>query len=296
MQLKDWTGQALPALLIKESTYYDYASLLSRHVLPRLGHRDLESITTMEVRGWIADLSRELSASRVRSAYYVLKALMDLAVEDRLIDDTPCKRIKLPKVTQTTATVLQPAQVRSLALACGRYADLVLWLAFMGTRWGEAAGLEWDQFKDDTVIIDRALVLVAGRLVPTTPKSHQTRSLTIPQFLQDRLRSLRMASDSRYVFTGTRGTPLRSSNFRSRVWLPACESLGLSLRIHDLRHTCAAMLIGAGAHPKEVQVWMGHSDISTTMNIYGHLFDNTGLRLAEMLDTLSGYRDGAEHG
>lgn len=67
---------------------------------------------------------------------------------------------------------------------------------------------------------------------------------------------------------------LNRDSFRKWVMLPALAEIGLPLavRTHDLRHTCASLLIELGAHPKAIQDWLGHSDITVTMNLYGHLF------------------------
>jgi integrase len=88
------------------------------------------------------------------------------------------------------------------------------------------------------------------------------------------------------VFKGPQGGPLRHSNFRGRVWLPAVEAASLpeDLRIHDLRHTCAALLVAQGAHPKAIQAHLGHSSIQVTLDLYGHIFPDEMDRLAERLD------------
>jgi integrase len=76
------------------------------------------------------------------------------------------------------------------------------------------------------------------------------------------------------VFTAPEGGPLRHANFYKRVWLPAKQAAGVpeDLRIHDLRHTCAALLIAQGASPKAIQAHLGHSSIQVTFDRYGHLF------------------------
>jgi integrase len=71
-----------------------------------------------------------------------------------------------------------------------------------------------------------------------------------------------------------------------RVWLPALRAARLpsDMRIHDLRHTCAALLIEQGAHPKVIQEQLGHASITTTLDTYGHLFDDHLDQLAEGMD------------
>ena len=89
------------------------------------------------------------------------------------------------------------------------------------------------------------------------------------------------------VFTSTRGRPLRYSNFRNRVWIPATEITGLrGLDIHELRHTAASLMIRAGADPKLIRTQLGHSTIAITYDVYGHLFPDRLDELSEDLDRL----------
>jgi integrase len=89
-----------------------------------------------------------------------------------------------------------------------------------------------------------------------------------------------------FVFTAVKGGPLRHNNFYQRIFCPALARAGLpaQVRFHDLRHTCAALLIAQGAHPKAIQVHLGHSSIQVTMDRYGHLFPDALEQLADRLD------------
>ena len=88
-----------------------------------------------------------------------------------------------------------------------------------------------------------------------------------------------------FVFTAPHGGPLLRRNFRRRTWLPAVRgSVGEPMRVHDLRHTHAAMLIAQGEHPKVIQNRFGHSSIKVTLDTYGHLFDGLDEAAAERLD------------
>jgi integrase len=90
------------------------------------------------------------------------------------------------------------------------------------------------------------------------------------------------------VFTAPRGGALRAGAFRTRAWAPALEAAGLGhVRIHDLRHTAAALAIRAGAHPKSIADRLGHSSISVSMDLYGHLFPAVDEALAERLDEMA---------
>jgi integrase len=114
--------------------------------------------------------------------------------------------------------------------------------------------------------------------------------VVVPGFLRDLLAEhlARYVDDdpSALVFTSPQGQPLRNTNFRRQVWYRAVAEAGLpdGLRIHDLRHTCASLLISQGAHPKAIQTVLGHSSITVTMDRYGHLFPSDMEALAAALD------------
>ena len=90
------------------------------------------------------------------------------------------------------------------------------------------------------------------------------------------------------VFSVPGGAPMRNSNFSRRVWKPAIRQADLptELRVHDLRHTAVALLISRGAHPEAIKRHMGHSSITVTMDVYGHLFPSAAEDLADALDQL----------
>jgi integrase len=89
--------------------------------------------------------------------------------------------------------------------------------------------------------------------------------------------------------TAPRGGPLRKDNFRRRARLPAVAAAGLDgLRVHDLRHSHVALLIAQGAHPKVIEIRLGHASISITLDRYGHLFDGLNEAAADALDDAYG--------
>lgn len=94
-----------------------------------------------------------------------------------------------------------------------------------------------------------------------------------------------MDGDKALVFQAPLGGPIRYSNFARRIWKPALLGAGLpDMGVHALRHTCAALLIAEGAHPKAIQSHLGHRSITTTLDRYGHLFEDEHVKLAERID------------
>ena len=116
--------------------------------------------------------------------------------------------------------------------------------------------------------------------------------MVIPSFLREMLNHHLVTycgtDPDGLVFTASNGSPLRNSNFTKNVWQPALETAQLpaALRIHDLRHTAAALLISKGAHPEAIKRHLGHSSIVVTMDVYGHLFPSEAESLAQALDDL----------
>lgn len=98
-----------------------------------------------------------------------------------------------------------------------------------------------------------------------------------------------MWQDWGLVFTTEIGTPLNESNVRNRSFRPLLERAGLSrIRFHDLRHTCATLLLASGTHPKLVQEQLGHSQISVTLDTYSHVTPSTINQVAERMDAMFG--------
>jgi integrase len=289
-----WRGTTVH---LKPKTRAGYESLLRTLILPEFARAPLGEIDPLWVREWVAGLvGRGLSASRVRQAYRLLGAIMRAAVESGYIARTPCVGVRLPRLPQREMSFLSAAQVRDLAEAAGEYGTLVHLLAYGGLRWGEAAAIRRRRcdLLRGRIQVSESLAEVGAELHFGSTKTHQVRTVALPRFLRAMLtRHLESvpADPDALVFTAPGGGPLRLSNFRRRVWVPALRAARLpeGLRIHDLRHTCVAILVSRGTHPKAVQEHLGHSSIQVTMDRYGHLFPEERERLADALE--SAFRD-----
>jgi integrase len=111
------------------------------------------------------------------------------------------------------------------------------------------------------------------------PKSRRTVLLarSIVREVERHLIDYVAAGPEALVFTSLTGNPLYRGTFWPSVWKPAVRAAGLDgLRIHDLRHTYVSLMVAAGANPKEVSTWAGHSSVSFTLDRYGHLYDEHG--------------------
>jgi integrase len=288
---------AFTSVALKPTTVASYQSLLRSRILPAFGDLLLGDLDGLRVRHWIAEMNvAGLSASRIQQAHRLLGQLFRSAVECGLVDRDPSTGVKLPRVTRRETLFLDSQQVERLADSMpGEYHALVQILSYGGLRWGEAAALRRKRIDLDAarITVAESLAEVNGILHFGETKTNRIRNVAIPAFLVEELRAhlTGIPKDlEALVFTSPLGNPLRLANFRRRVWWPSLERAGLphELRIHDLRHTCATILISRGVHPKAIQHHLGHANIDITMNRYGHL-------LPEQFSDLSAQLDVAHH-
>ena len=145
--------------------------------------------------------------------------------------------------------------------------------------------------------VEQAAEDVGGRIVLGTPKSHQSRTVAVPRFIAIELAG---AVDGKrpddLIFTMPGGSVMRMSNWRRATFVPARARAGLSdrFRVHDLRHTAASLMIQAGYPPKMLQEIMGHASITTTLDLYGHLYPGEMDRYADRLDDAATADDAAK--
>lgn len=282
---------------LKPKTRVNYESLLRRHVLPYFGEWELAHIDRIAAREWIVELQKtKLSPSRVRQARQVLTSILELAVDGGYLASNPARGLRVSGGMEREMLHLTAAQVSELSEAADAEqfgsGVLVLVLAYGGLRWGEAVALRRGRCEllRSRLIIRESLAEVGGELYFGPTKTHQERVLVLPRFLTERLAThlatLVDSGSDALVFTSPKGAPLRNSNWRRRVWQPACAASGMpeGLRIHDLRHTAASLLVAAGANVKAVQRHLGHATATQTLDRYAHLFTEDLEAVAERLE------------
>jgi integrase len=288
--VQDWfAAQSHLRIGTKES----YASAINARILPAFGEARLRDIRPIHVEQFVADISTELSPSRVRQIYNVLNGSLKAAVKNEMLKANPADGVKLPKQATREMMFLDPQQVETLAAELDEeHSALVYVLAYGGLRIGEARALRRSRVNlmRGSIDVKESVTYRGGGFVFAPPKNGKERVATIPKFLTALLeqhmdRFTGNESDA-IVFPGRDGGPMRLENFRRNRWKPALRRAGLndSLRIHDMRHTTASLLINRGLHPKIVQEHLGHQSISITFDRYGHLYETDNQRLADALD------------
>jgi integrase len=289
------------AVDLRPSTRATYETEYRLYLKPALGSVPIASVRPSDLRTLVAGLTdRGVGARTVQLTHQVASRVLRQAVEDGLIPANPASRVKTPSTERRAIRILSVEEVEALADAFDpRYGVMVLLGAYAGLRFGEASALRTPHLRllERRVEIAEVSSEVRGKVFLGPLKTKESRrTVTIPAFLADELGSHVGATGdpkgSDLVFPAPEGGPLRRTNFRRRFWAPAVEAAGTSPAptFHHLRHTAAALAIAQGAHPKAIQARLGHASITTTLNLYGHLFPSLDVELAEKLDDVRAAR------
>jgi len=291
--LAEWSEKWLRSLSLKETTRAEYESLLRSRILPEFGAIPINRITPAAIREWSASMiDAGLSPSRIRAAKGRLAQCLQMAVVDGLLLRNPADGVNTPPVRgrpQRFLDVDDVAAPAATAEARQHTGGLVVEvLAYVGLRWGELVALRRSRVDvlRRRIEVAESATEIGARLSWSTPKSHEPRTVTMPSTVVDKLAShLGAVSSEGLVFTAPHGGPLRSSTWRRNVWVPAINEAGIAaLRVHDLRHTAASLMISSGASIKAVQRQLGHATATMTLDLYGHLYDDDLDALADALD------------
>jgi integrase len=198
--------------------------------------------------------------------------------------------VRAPRRERTEMRFLDWREVERLACETVEpYGKLVCFACLTGLRQGELFAL-----RERAVDLARRSIVVEaaardGQLVPTKTSAGRRRVQLSGEALRILGKQLlaRGRNELGLVFPAPGGSIWRKDNFMARIFRPAVRRADLApLRFHDLRHTYAALMVAAGAHPKLLQAQLGHSSINVTLNTYGHLFPDAFADVGPALDRL----------
>ncbi|MGB3414041.1 MAG: tyrosine-type recombinase/integrase [Microbacteriaceae bacterium] len=287
---------------VTEGTIRGYETIIEEHLKPFLGHHRVETITSEILVKWVKWMQeRGKSPKTIANAHGLLSAAFQTGIlaTPPMRSDNPCKVIKLPKNDRSH----QPSIYLTLKeyewleeSAPEVYQTFLYFLVSTGTRFGEATALlptDFDLEADTPIVrIEKAWKEgVNGVRYIGTPKSKRSfRIVSLPKLLVPRIEALFRNPDD-LVFTNRAGGVIRSGSFHNFGWKPALEGArakGLSKtpRPHDLRHTHASWLIGAGVNMFTVSRRLGHESIKTTLDLYGHLMLDGQAEASSAMDNI----------
>lgn len=281
----------LPTL--KPATQEIYTHLLRKHLLPRFRDHRLCDITRAEVQQFlIGKLKDGYAWETTHHLRSLLSKIVGTAVDWNFLSDNPVRGAKMPERSlKRPHRFLSLEEVRRLIEASDEPVRTIVLLAVMtGLRIGEILALRWGRIN-----------LVAGtlRVEETcykgtfgTPKTRASRrevplTLAVVQALQAHRVSCRDTADDALVFATRQGTPLAANNLRKRQLHPASQQAGLGLiDWHSLRHTHGTLLHEQGTPLRVAQAQLGHSHMTTTLQIYTHASGSAQRQAVDLLESL----------
>ena len=294
---------------IAVATYASYAASVKRIIAPYFRERriTLKELTAKDIQDFYLFKLKSVSASSVIHYHANIHKALKYAVKLDLIPSNPADKVERPKKDHFVGSFFDADEVNKLfEVSKGTKLELpILFGAFYGLRRSEAIGLKWDaiDFENDTIVIrhtvtsvnlDNKHVLVAA---DTTKTKSSMRTLPLVPFVKERLLAVKAEQDNNrrlcgksynkkyagYVCINEIGDLIKP-HYVTEQFPKLLEANGLRrIRFHDLRHSCASLMLANGVPMKQIQEWLGHSDFSTTSNIYAHLDYSSKLNSADAM-------------
>ena len=286
---EQWKTLVLPTL--KLSTQHGYKTVLAKHLLPYWRDWRLRDIGRQDVQQWVADrFRRKLGWQTVRNAWTLLSGILETAVEYGYLSMNPARGVKFPEKELKEAPALFTAEdfVKLLEQLDEPYRTMARLIALTGLRIGELLAVRWRCLDLEIGTLSVRESVYEGKFQsPKTRKSRRTMPLG-PQIIvwlrEHRLRAKRTESDD-LVFGNRKGQPLRESKLLRNVLQPAAERAGLGrVTWHQFRHIHSSLLNDLRVPVNIAQEQLGHSSISTTLNIYTHVVDASHRKAIEALE------------
>jgi integrase len=314
MTVREWLVQWLKTIRqeVSPKTHERYAEIVNNSLIPALGAVPITKLTPTHIQAahnaWATGGRRDgkaggLSPLTRRYLHILLKSALTRAVEQQVLARNPADAFKrrLPKIERKEMMTLTADQQARLleALSNSRVYWPVLLALSTGMRRGEILALRWKN-----VELERGVVRVVQSLEQTAKavrfkdtKTRRSRAITLPAFAVEELCRLRRQQAEELLQLGIRqtGETLVCPRADGEPHQPRSLTQGFSrlvgrmkdiprIRFHDLRHSHATTLLADGVHPKVAQERLGHSTITTTMDLYSHVTDTMQADAAARLD------------
>ena len=316
--LDEWISQKTDSL--RPTTLTEYRRHIDAHIKPRLGERRLRDLRTSDIRALLRGLQepaggqRPIGTTTVRRVHATLRSALGDAVREDLISTNPATNARPPRKPRPKVNPWSPEELGTFldALAGHPYAAYFETVAMTGLRRGEAAGLRWSD-----VDLDRGVITVRQQIThvdgdcpicgqhhkgitfgPPKTSSGEARRVDLGSHVVGVLLAHRLAQDAQKELLGTAygdhdlvfaredGQPVNPTYFTS-AFQQLCKKAGVrQVRLHDLRHGRASLLMAAGIEIGVVSKMLGHSSIAITADTYSHMMEGLGRKSADAADAL----------
>lgn len=292
----DWL-EAYARINVKESTYHEYVRIVRNHLLPYLGGMDIKNINALQLDKLYAHLLQNgrfdgkggLSERSVLYTHRVLNEALEHAVKKGLLVRNPVKNVmNIPKPRKYIAEIYDVKEfLELLSLAKHTFMELPIALAGLcGLRRGECLGLKEENvdFKGQTILINRQLIDIKGGAKLTDPKTEKSiRRISAPAEVFEIIRRRIKVNeenkkllkseyhDEGFVICRANGTPYKPGTFTHDFDDFLKRHNLKKIRFHDLRHSCASLMLKSGIPMKTASEILGHSTIAITADLYTHV-------------------------
>ncbi len=311
--LLQWLEIAKPTIAL--TTYASYSGMAKSVIIPYFKEREitLSEMKATDIQAFYMKQLKRVKANSVIHYHAVIHRALKYAVKIDLISVNPADKVERPKADKFIGSFYDSNEVQALFEAAkGTLIEIPIFLgAFYGLRRSEALGLKWDaiDFQNNTITIRHTVTScnLDGKHIQiaqdTTKTKSSMRTLPLVPAFKEKLLKLKEQQEEykrvcgrcynkkylEYICVDEMGT-LISPHYLTSSFPKLLEKNNLRhIRFHDLRHSCASLLLANGVPMKQIQEWLGHSDFSTTANVYAHLDYNSKLSSADaMVNGLSG--------
>jgi len=294
---------------IRPGTYKTYRWLVNYHIIPQLGQIKMVNLSPQHLVSMYERLGsgeKHLSPQTINHVHKVLHDALETAVKWELLVKNVARLVKPPQIPKSeTKTWTDEELMQFLEFTKNsRYHIIFLLAATTGMRRGEVLGVKWEDISLETgkLCVRRSYTRgVVGHIFQEPKTAAGIRTIVLPQQTVDALKKHRLVLEEDRKKAEKNGTEYNnhglvvqtrngfpvSPYFLEARWLDLLRKSGLpKIRLHDLRHTHASLLLKAGIHPKAVSERLGHSSIMITLDRYSHLFPTLQQEAAERFDEL----------
>ncbi len=289
---------------VRASTYERYEQVIRLHIIPTLGRLKLKALTSAHLRNLYRDrLDSGAAPASIHKLHTCLHKSLAQAVADGLVPRNVADTLKLPRVDCEEINPLTAEESNRLieAASADRLSALYVLAIHTGLRQGELLALRWEDLDLEgcTLRVRRTLTRSKGTYSvgePKTKKSRRTVRLTttaveaLRGHLKRQLEEIDRLGDlyqtGGLVFANEAGSIINPSNLRTRSFKRVLQQAGLpsDTRFHDLRHTCATLLLSRNVNPKIVSEMLGHATIAITLDTYSHVLPDMQEKAALALE------------
>lgn len=297
---------------VEASTFTSYRQIANNHIKKYFTKNPIKlvDLSVIHIQNFYNELMTKcnLSANTVIHHHALIRKCLDYAFKMDIIPSNPADKIQRPKIEQFISSFYTESELNTLFEKSKNdpLELIILITAFYGLRRSEVLGLQWDSFdfENKTITIKHTVTITNtegnNRKIEGKDRTKNKSSYrTLPLFdniatklleFKEKQESFKKAFGNtynkqflEYVFVNTQGKIIRP-DYVTQHFSILLENIGLKhIRFHDLRHSCASLLLAKGIPMKSIQEWLGHSNFSTTANLYAHLDSNSKKKSAEVL-------------